>query len=238
MPSTFSPLSTPSGRSPGPPRTRVRTSAIASSGSVTASTSSSSPSPSMPRLRDHRRIRRPGVDLADRLGPPPLRPVRQRRGPGDRHRRAARRTARERRRPRGGNHRGCPSPDARRQCPGGPGASRPRRGRFDEAPLLELALEHSVGAFSFDCTHARHAADAAAVLAEHVDAVERRRLDLIPCQNGLMAVRGYFDPVGGAELQTVLGRSGPPEGPDEPASCPGGLPTRSSSSPPMPSTSG
>ena len=48
-----------------------------------------------------------------------------------------------------------------------------RTGRgFDERPLLDLALEHSVGRFTFDCTHARHAGDAASVLAEHVNAVE------------------------------------------------------------------
>ncbi|MFZ0918628.1 MAG: hypothetical protein WAN83_00915 [Candidatus Dormiibacterota bacterium] len=52
---------------------------------------------------------------------------------------------------------------------------------FDERPLLELALEHSVSRFAFDCTHARHAGDAAAVLDEHVNAVECRRLELSRC---------------------------------------------------------
>ena len=33
-------------------------------------------------------------------------------------------------------------------------------GSLDERALLDLALEHSVGRFTFDCTHARHAGDA------------------------------------------------------------------------------
>src|ERR1019366_6062829 len=52
---------------------------------------------------------------------------------------------------------------------------------FDERPLLELAREHSVGRFSHECTRARHAYDAAAVLAEQVSAAERNRCEFIPC---------------------------------------------------------
>jgi hypothetical protein len=87
---------------------------------------------------------------------------------------------------------------------------------FDEAPLLKLAVEHSVGKFGFDCTHARHVADAAAVLAEHVDAVERRRFDLVRCEGGMVAFNGYLDPVAGAELETVLVPLAQPDGPDDP----------------------
>jgi hypothetical protein len=76
--------------------------------------------------------------------------------------------------------------------------------RFDERPLLGLALDHSVSRFAFDCTHARHAADAAAVLAEHVNAVECRRLELIRCEDGRTAIRGILDPVGGAVLRLAL----------------------------------
>jgi hypothetical protein len=75
---------------------------------------------------------------------------------------------------------------------------------FDERPLLELALEHSVSRFAQDCTHARHAADAAAVLAEQVDAVRYRRLELIRCEGGGLAIRGLLDPVGGATLRVAL----------------------------------
>jgi hypothetical protein len=83
---------------------------------------------------------------------------------------------------------------------------------FDERPLLGLALEHSVSRFGFDCTHARHAADAAAVLAEHVTAVEQRRLEVTRCEDGRVAMRALFDPVGGATIRVALealcGRSG------------------------------
>ena len=77
-------------------------------------------------------------------------------------------------------------------------------GHFDERPLLELALENSVSRFAQDCTHARHAADAAAVLAEHVSAVESRRLELTRCEDGRIAIRGLLDPVGGAVLRVAL----------------------------------
>jgi Domain of unknown function (DUF222)/HNH endonuclease len=75
---------------------------------------------------------------------------------------------------------------------------------FDERPLLELALENSVSRFAQDCTHARHQADAAAVLAEQVDAVRYRRLELIHCEGGGLAIRGLLDPVGGATLRVAL----------------------------------
>ena len=83
---------------------------------------------------------------------------------------------------------------------------------FEEGPLLALALEHSVGRFAFDCTHARHAGDAAGVLAEQVTAVENRRLDVTRCEDGRVAFRALFDPVGGATIRVAIealcGRSG------------------------------
>jgi len=85
-------------------------------------------------------------------------------------------------------------------------------GAFEERPLLDLALEHSVSRFGFDCTHARHAADAAAMLAEHVQAVERRRLELIDCEGGVLAIRGLLDPVAGATLRTALEPLAKPSG--------------------------
>jgi len=71
-------------------------------------------------------------------------------------------------------------------------------------PLLARALEHSVSRFRFDCAHARHAADAKQFLAEHVNAVECRRLELLPCDGGAVALRGIFDAAGGASLRTAL----------------------------------
>jgi hypothetical protein len=75
---------------------------------------------------------------------------------------------------------------------------------FDERTLLELAREHSVGRFGTDCTQARHAHDAAAVLAEAVSAAERNRCEFLPCEGGFLALRGYFDPIAAATLQTAV----------------------------------
>ena len=55
-----------------------------------------------------------------------------------------------------------------------------------------------------DCTQARHAHDAAAVLAETVSAAERNRCEFIPCEGGFLALRGYFDPIAAATLQTAV----------------------------------
>ncbi len=76
--------------------------------------------------------------------------------------------------------------------------------RFDERPLLALAREHSVSRFGIDCTHARHAHDAAAVLEEQVSAAERTRCEFIACEGGFLAIRGYFDPVAAATLKTAV----------------------------------
>jgi hypothetical protein len=75
---------------------------------------------------------------------------------------------------------------------------------FDERPLLQLAREHSVSRFGHECIHARHAYDAAAVLEEHVHEAEHNRLELIPCENGSMALRGLFDPIAAATLKTAV----------------------------------
>ncbi|HEY6783095.1 MAG TPA: hypothetical protein VI296_07655, partial [Candidatus Dormibacteraeota bacterium] len=80
----------------------------------------------------------------------------------------------------------------------------PSPARFAERPLLELAREHSVSRFGIDCTHARHAHDAAAVLEEHVSAAERNRWEFISCEGGFLAIRGYFDPVAAATIKTAV----------------------------------
>ena len=50
----------------------------------------------------------------------------------------------------------------------------------------------------------RHAHDAAAVLDEHVSAAERNRCELIPCEGGFLALRGYFDPIAAATIKTAV----------------------------------
>ena len=77
-------------------------------------------------------------------------------------------------------------------------------GSFDEAPLLELAKEHSVSRFRHDCEHARHAADAAGFLADQVDAVELRRLELKTGEDGAVFLRGVLDREGGAAVRAAL----------------------------------
>ena len=88
----------------------------------------------------------------------------------------------------------------------GPDAADPSASpiRFDERPLLDLAREHSVSRFGYDCTHARHAADAAAVLEEQVNAAARNRCEFIPCDGGFLAIRGFFDPVAAATIKTAV----------------------------------
>ena len=84
---------------------------------------------------------------------------------------------------------------------------------FDEHVLLNLALENSVGRFMHDCTHARHAKDAAGVLEEHVSDAERNRFDFIPCEDGRRtAVRGIFDNVSGAAIQSAVRLFAKPSG--------------------------
>ncbi|MFI5287500.1 MAG: hypothetical protein ACHQ4F_14420, partial [Candidatus Dormibacteria bacterium] len=108
--------------------------------------------------------------------------------------------------------------------------------RFDERPLLELALEHSVGRFAQDCDHARHAGDAASVLAEHVDAVDARYLELTKCEDGRLAVHGLLDPAGGPRCGWRWSPSVPARVPAMSVPVPAAWPTDSSSSPCMPST--
>lgn len=74
---------------------------------------------------------------------------------------------------------------------------------FDERPLLQQAREHSVGRFSHDCHHARHAADAAGFLSDHLTAVEWRAFEMSPCEGGVV-LRGRLDSVGAATLRSAL----------------------------------
>src|SRR5262245_56657975 len=75
---------------------------------------------------------------------------------------------------------------------------------FDERPLLDGALEHSVGKFRYLCHHLRHAQDAEGLAAEQKAAHEARRLELIGCEDGSLAIRGLLDAAGGAALRTAL----------------------------------
>jgi len=91
----------------------------------------------------------------------------------------------------------------------------PTGGGFDEEPLLRKARRHTVSRFRHDCAHARHAGDAQAFLAEHVDTVEARHLKLMPIESGGLMIQGYLDGVGGATLRTALEPLARPGGPDD-----------------------
>jgi len=80
----------------------------------------------------------------------------------------------------------------------------PTAAPFDERPLLRMAEKHLVKRFRNDCAHVRHAIDAEAFLNEHVEAVEARRLEMSPCDDGSLFLRGNLDPVGGATVRTAL----------------------------------
>jgi hypothetical protein len=75
---------------------------------------------------------------------------------------------------------------------------------FEEAPLLAKARAHSVGKFRHDCEHARHAADQRRFLAEQIEQVEARCLELKPGVGGALFLRGFLDVEGGATLRTAL----------------------------------
>jgi len=75
---------------------------------------------------------------------------------------------------------------------------------FEESALLEQAQQSSVGRLWHFCQHVRHAADPEGVAAEQRDAVEARRLQLSPCEDGMVLVGGRLDSIGGAALRTAL----------------------------------
>src|ERR1700716_723726 len=76
---------------------------------------------------------------------------------------------------------------------------------MNEQRLLRQAEAHTPHRFRRDCAHARHAADAAAFLAEQRDAVEARFLELKPVgDNGCLWIKGFLDPEGGAIVRAAL----------------------------------
>ena len=78
------------------------------------------------------------------------------------------------------------------------------RERFDEAPLIEFAREHSPGKFHYFCRHARHAVDPKGYAAQEAEQVENRRLSLSTWMDGSMLLSGVLDAFGGAALRTAL----------------------------------
>jgi hypothetical protein len=75
---------------------------------------------------------------------------------------------------------------------------------FEEQPLLDQALSHSLSRFRVDCAHVRHAHDAQAFQAEQLRDVEYRTLEVRAGEGGAVFIKGFLDPVGGATLCTAL----------------------------------
>ena len=75
---------------------------------------------------------------------------------------------------------------------------------FEETPLLEKARELTVGRFIDFTHHVRHAADPEAYAAEQAQKVEARSLSLRTGEDGMVWLRGVFDPEGGAVIRTAL----------------------------------
>src|SRR5438445_13111829 len=76
--------------------------------------------------------------------------------------------------------------------------------RLDETTLLRHARKEGVTRFRETCIHARHAADLEGVVEEEVEGVEMRELTLTDTDDGMIAVSGVLDKVGGAALRTAL----------------------------------
>jgi Domain of unknown function (DUF222)/HNH endonuclease len=75
---------------------------------------------------------------------------------------------------------------------------------FEEQPLLDQAMSHSLSRFRVDCAHARHANDAEAFQAQQLKDVEYRTLEVRTGEGGAVFIKGFLDPVGGATLCTAL----------------------------------
>lgn len=75
---------------------------------------------------------------------------------------------------------------------------------FEERPLLDQAMSHTLSRFRTDCAHARHAHDAEAFLAEQLKDVEYRTLEVRTGEGGAVFIKAFLDPVGGATLCTAL----------------------------------
>jgi hypothetical protein len=69
---------------------------------------------------------------------------------------------------------------------------------FEEQPLLDQAVSHTLSRFRVDCAHARHAHDAQAFQAEQLRDVDYRTLEVRTGEGGAVFIKGFLDPVGGA----------------------------------------
>src|SRR6266581_6686249 len=75
---------------------------------------------------------------------------------------------------------------------------------FDEAAILAMARENTVGRLYYDCQHLRHAHDPQGYAADEIEAVEARTLEIKSGGNGLVSIKGFLDSAGAAAVRKAL----------------------------------
>jgi hypothetical protein len=90
-----------------------------------------------------------------------------------------------------------------------------KRELFDEDEMLELARRHSVFNLRQLCRYARHVVDPDGFFNEAEADYSRRRLHVSLMADGMHAIDGILDPVGGAALRTALDSLAKRLGPDD-----------------------
>ena len=76
--------------------------------------------------------------------------------------------------------------------------------RFDESELIDKARESTPGKFHHHCDHYRHAKDPVRFAQDQAKIIEHRQLELRTWANGVLSLKGYLDPVGGAAFRSTL----------------------------------
>jgi hypothetical protein len=76
--------------------------------------------------------------------------------------------------------------------------------RFDESQLIQKARESTPGKFHHHCDHYRHATDPIRFAQEQAELAEHRQLELTTWANGVLSLKGFLDPVGGAAFRSAL----------------------------------
>jgi hypothetical protein len=75
---------------------------------------------------------------------------------------------------------------------------------FRESDLIDRAKRTTPGKFHHHCDHYRHAKDPVRFAKDQAEIAEQRKLELTTWQNGVLSLKGYLDPVGGAALRSAL----------------------------------
>src|SRR2546423_500341 len=76
--------------------------------------------------------------------------------------------------------------------------------RFDESELIDKARESTPGKFHHHCDHYRHAKDPVRFAQDQAEIIQHRQLELRTWANGVLSLKGYLDPVGGAAFRSAL----------------------------------